>query len=648
MSPSDPARLQAERAALRARLAELDRLLAPAGVAEPPPAGASGDALLALVRDAVVVIDLDGSVTFWNSGAERIFGWAAAEMLGRSILDRYPPETRAAAAAALAQASAGAPLSGEWEDFRKDGSRVWVESRVQLIADDSGAPRGVLALYTDISARKRAELALRESEQLLRLIVETSLESVVLTDRERRILAFNRVGAERSFAVFGRQMVVGEPLDAFVNPEDYPSYLDSMARALRGETAPMERSFALPDGTRRWYSIEFAPARADDGAVVGVCFTARDVSAQRQLQEQLFQAQKLEGIGRLAGGVAHDFNNLLVVITGCAELAMGELAPGHPARRDLGDLLRAAERAGDLTSRLLTFARRQSPVRTPTDLNQVIRGLRQLFQRLLRADIALTLDLDLGLPPVFADAGQIEQVLINLAVNAQDAMPHGGSLVVATASGPEGEVRLTVRDTGTGMSEEVARRAFEPFFTTKPPGEGTGLGLAVCYGIVSQHGGRITLDSRPGGGTAVTVALPVAPALPAAAAPAAAAPAPGGREHVLLVEDDAAVRSLAARVLRRRGYTVLEAHSGIEALGLTQEILAPVRLLVTDVVMPHLSGPALAALLVARSPGLRVLYMSGYSDIDLAAEQAAHPGLLLPKPFTPDALARAVRQALDG
>jgi signal transduction histidine kinase/ligand-binding sensor domain-containing protein len=391
----------------------------------------------------------------------------------------------------------------------------------------------------------------------------------------------------------------------------------------------------------------------------------RELAERERLERTLVDAQKLDSIGRLAGGVAHDLNNLLTVVLGCASTAQLPDATAAEVREDLGEIQKAGERAAALTRQLLAFARRQVLTSKRLDLNEVVRGVGTLLRRLLGANLTLVTATDQQPCPVLADPGQLEQVLVNLAVNARDAMHGGGTLRLETAPvrlardaggahpgvAAGDYVRLTVRDTGTGLSPEAERHLFEPFFTTKEKGQGTGLGLATCYGIVRQMGGHIWLHSEAGRGTTVEIHLPRAEGAlaPAAATPAGVeAAAPGGSERLLVVEDEPQVRAMAARALSERGYQVLTAGDGEEALQVLAGTEVPIALLLTDVIMPRMGGVELAARMARQRPGLPVLFMSGYVDSTVGAQGGLPEGAaLLHKPFTPSALAARVREALD-
>ena len=390
----------------------------------------------------------------------------------------------------------------------------------------------------------------------------------------------------------------------------------------------------------------------------------RTARALHDREEQLRHAQKMEAIGRLAGGVAHDFNNLLTAVVGYADLIGERIAPEDPTARDVAEIRKAADRATALTRQLLAFSRKQFLNTTVMDLNETVSGLQHMLPRVIGDHIETTIELAPQLARVRADASQLDQVLVNLVLNARDAMPSGGRLAITTENvfldderleaegltlSPAAYAMLAVSDTGLGMEESTRARAFEPFFTTKPKGKGTGLGLATVYGIVDQSGGGIALDTGPGRGTSVRIYLPVTSAVPEEPRPEAPSSlASGGSETILLVEDNEAVRELSARALRRRGYSVHEAGNAEEAIEWSQTSGVKPELLVTDVIMPGLSGPNLAARLTSQIPNLRVLYMSGYTD-DAMPTHGKHWGSvpLLQKPFTPGQLAERVRLCLD-
>jgi CheY-like chemotaxis protein len=374
--------------------------------------------------------------------------------------------------------------------------------------------------------------------------------------------------------------------------------------------------------------------------------------ALRQSEERLRHAQKMEAVGRLAGGVAHDFNNLLTVMLGRIDLVLGELPEGEPLRGEVMLVQGAAERAATLTRQLLAFSRKQLLQTRLIDINQVVGSFEGMLQRLIGEQVILATRLQGGLGTIRADPGQIEQILVNFVINARDAMPEGGTITIETGSGtlPGSTARcvvITVRDTGTGMTPAVQARVFEPFFTTKEVGKGTGLGLATVYGIVKQHGGEVELESAPGRGSEFRVSLPCALGTPEPVEPGTAS-VPGGAGTVLIVEDEPEVRSLAARILRREGYEVLEAPDGEEALQLAKGP-ARIDLLLTDVVMPRMSGSDLVARVREFRPDMRIVYMSGYTHDMIDHHGVFEPGTaFLQKPFSARVLARTVRDVLVG
>jgi nitrogen-specific signal transduction histidine kinase/ActR/RegA family two-component response regulator len=399
------------------------------------------------------------------------------------------------------------------------------------------------------------------------------------------------------------------------------------------------------------------------GAVAGVFGIAKDLTVQRGLEEQLRQAQKMEAVGRLAGGVAHDFNNLLMVIQNYGGFVSAELPIESASRSDLDEVLKAADRAADLTQQLLAFSRKQLLKPRRLDANRQVLNVARMLRRVIGEDIILETELEPALWPVYADPGQLEQVLMNLAVNARDAMPEGGTLRLRSANVAIDAERerersdlvaghyaaLVVEDTGVGIEPGELPRIFEPFYTTKGPGHGTGLGLATVYGIVKQSGGHIHVDSAPGRGSRFTVLLPRREEPGADEATAMTEALPRGTERILVVEDEAPVRRTVCRMLERLGYGVLEAVHGAEAIGLIASSTERIDLVLTDVVMPELHGRALAEWVTESAPRLRVLYMSGYTDDGIVQRGLTRSEIsLLQKPFTQGALARAVRECLDG
>ena len=525
--------------------------------------------------------------------------------------------------------------------------------------------RGAVARDAHAEMERRALLALGQSERRFKDLVQ-SLNAIVW-ELDVSSFGFTFV-SEQAEAILGYPVErwLREPKfwEDHIHPDDRVAALGfCLTRAEALSNHEFEYRMIAKDGRIVWLrdvvtveSTGSVPVR-----LRGVMF---DVTNRKLLEAQLAQAQKMESMGRLAGGIAHDFNNLLTAILGFTDLSLlGVPAPGR-TRDNLQEIKHAALRARDLTRQLLAFARRQMGEPRVLDLDELIVGMKPLLRRLIGEDIEIVLPPPSGAATIKADPGQIEQVLINLAVNARDAMPGGGTLRVATANvaaGFEGErtsaalppgeyVRLTVSDTGVGMSDAVKAHLFEPFFTTKEVGKGTGLGLATCYGIVTQSGGHIEIESQGGRGTTVTIWLPRAEGAAVDSLRLRDAPdPPGGTETVLLVEDEPSVRNLSARVLRDLGYTVLEAQHGEDALRVAAARRgAAIHLLLTDLVMPQLGGEALAERFREVYPATRVLFMSGYADSErFRATVLGNGAAFIEKPFTPAALARKVREVLD-
>jgi len=444
-----------------------------------------------------------------------------------------------------------------------------------------------------------------------------------------------------------------------IHPEDKVRVHLTVEQALaQGLAFKLEYRIITADGKEKWVSEQGSavPGTGDDSMELEGFIT--DISERKQAREereqtdlQLRQSQKLEAVGRLAGGVAHDFNNLLTVITGHSDLMDLELRDDDPLKKSLLEIQRAAERAGRLTNQLLAFSRRQVLKPRIIDLNRVITEMEKMLRRLIGEDLDLVVRLEPKLSPIMADPGQIEQVVMNLAVNARDAMAHGGQLTIETRLEKQGMVTLAVSDTGVGMDEETRLKIFEPFFTTKREGKGTGLGLSTVYGIVTQSNGEISVESEPGMGATFRMEFPASEGMVEDVLPRISVDLEKARaaETILVLEDNDAVRELAVRVLERCGYTVLEANGGSEARRIAAGHDGPIHLLLTDVILPGESGPEAAGKLSTQRPEMKVLYMSGYTD-EVIVDRGAEPGLdeILEKPFSPQRLAHMVRNRLAG
>jgi PAS domain S-box-containing protein len=513
--------------------------------------------------------------------------------------------------------------------------------------------------------------SLGESEERLRL----ALDSGKIGAWEWMVRPDRLVGSPRLHEFLGLpDGSLQDGLDAFISlihSEDAPRFRDTVAWALEGgRDCEMEFRVVRPDGTTRWLYTRAKVFRDQDNLPVRVIGAAMDISERKRVEddlrkgkETLLQSQKMEAIGKLAGGIAHDFNNMLTAINGYSELLLSQLNDRDALNTGLGEILRSGKRAAALTNQLLAYSRQQVMAFKAVDLNGVVEGMYGLLQRLLHENIRHSLRLKSGLPRIKADSTQLEQVVLNLALNARDAMPEGGELEITTSllrigtdgmsrhgGAPPGEyVRLEVRDSGMGMTEEVKAHIFDPFFTTKGPGKGTGMGLSTVYGIVQQSGGYISVETKPGKGAAFEVVFPAVQdsveAPPAPAPETAAAPA---RETILIAEDEESVRTFLRQVLSSQGYTVLEAGDGRKAIELAKAHQGDIHLLITDVVMPGLGGRELAERLARRRPGLRILFISGYTD-----DSILHHGVLdgdtafMNKPFAPHTLLRKVREILS-
>jgi hypothetical protein len=503
--------------------------------------------------------------------------------------------------------------------------------------------------------RQRAEEALRTREAYHRTILENIGDAVFIADHEGRYLEVNPRACE--LTGYGREELLQLRVADTYPPQDQAAAALRVAELGSGRAAVVERALLRKDGTV--LTVESNSRRLPDGRVFGA---VRDITERKRLEEQLRQAQKMEAIGRLAGGIAHDFNNVLTAIFGYTDLLREDLPEASSARQDLEEVRKAAQRAAALTRQLLAFSRQQVLQPLVLSLNELVEDIDNMLQRLLGEDVELRLALAPDAGNVRADPGQLQQVLMNLVVNARDAMPTGGKLIIETANVelteqyaelhqpviPGPYVMLAVTDTGTGMDLETRAKVFEPFFTTKEKGRGTGLGLSTVYGIVKQSGGYIWVYSEPGRGTTLKTYLPRVNAPPEALAPPREAVTLVGTETILVAEDDEMLRPLAKGLLQKLGYTVLEAENAAQALAEARRHPGPIHLLVADVVMPGASGRELARQLAQSRPDTRVLYVSGYTDDAIVHHGMLEPGLaFLQKPFTPDALARKVRQVLD-
>ncbi len=543
--------------------------------------------------------------------------------------------------------------------------RLRAQRQAEREADESRLARQSaedLALEAEEAAAQAEESAAQAEEHALRLaaVVDSSDDAIVTKDLDGTIRGWNPA-AERIFGYSAAEMV-GQPIFRLIPPELMDEEHDILRRIRAGHhVAHYETTRLRKDGHRILIALSVSPLRDASRSLIGACSIKRDVTGQRQLEAQLRQSQQLDAIGQLAGGVAHDFNNILAAIAGYVGLVLRALPSNHPARVDVLGIEEAAERAASLTQQLLAFGRKQVMQPDLLDLREVLDDTGRMLRRLIGEHIHLAIQPGAVLSPVLADRGQLSQVILNLAINARDAMPNGGRLTIEARDAPLTEeyadnhiavapgayVLLAVSDTGHGMTPEVKAHVFEPFFTTKPRGKGSGLGLSTVFGIVKQLGGHIFVYSEPNQGTTFKVYLPRAEGSIAAAPGRATTPVEGGQETVLVVEDEPAIRGVIRRLLEMSAYTVLDAGTPAEALELAGSYEQAIDLLLTDVVLPGMSGRELAEQLQVRRPGLTVLYMSGYTDDAVVHQGRLDPDTaFLQKPFAPDALLRRIREVL--
>ena len=590
-----------------------------------------------------------------NDAAVDVYGWSREEFLALTIADIRVPEEVDRLHSLLANEpdARGLRHAGLWRHRRKDGSELDVEIRSHDHVFEGRKARVVTSL--DVTERLAAEQALRVSEERYRELFENASDLISTADLEGRLLDVNE--AFVSTVGYRREELIGKSLDELVPPEGREQLRQARERKLGGAASTIyEHELLTRDGER--VQVEVASRLIErDGVIVGTEAICRNITERRRLEHELRQAQRLEAIGRLAGGIAHDFNNLLTAIRSYSELVLEDEGLAAQHRDDVREIQKASDRAAALVRQLLAFSRRQPMQSSAVELDGVVRDMDAMLRRLIGAEF--TLDLRAAAPGarVRGDRAQLEQVVLNLVLNARDAMPEGGAITVATAlrDGPDDSawVELTVRDTGVGMDAATRARVFEPFFTTKAPGAGTGLGLATVYGAVQQAGGEVEVESEPGAGTTfrvrlprVAVGAPTPAPQPAVAPPRGETPTPHGT--VLLADDEASLRHAAARLLHRAGYTVLEAEHGGHALALWQEHRERIGLLLTDMRMPVVGGVELAERLRAEQPTLPVIFMSAFSDeLDARARRTVPDALRVAKPFEVRAFVETVHEAMS-
>ena len=620
-------------------------------------------AIIDTALDALIGMNAKGMITEWNPRAEVIFGWARHEAIGQKLADLIiPPRYREAHERGLRhflRTGEGTVINRRVEltGLRRDGTEFPMELSISPLK--RGETYVFNAFLSDITERKRAE----EIRVRLASIVESSEDAILSKTLDGIVTSWNR-GAERTFG-YTADEAIGKPIGLLIPHDRLDEESQIIERVKQGEhVTHFETVRRRKDGTELNIALTISPIKDGEGRAMGFSEIARDITEQKGLEAQLRQSQKMEGVGQLAGGIAHDFNNLLTVINSYSAMVLGELDFSNPfVRNGLEQIKEAGHRAASLTRQLLMFSRQQVLEPKVLNLNEVVSNIAKLLRRLIGEDITQVLCLHPALGRVKIDPGQLEQIVMNLAVNARDAMPGGGQLTIETENveldnayarthalvQPGPYVMLAVSDTGCGMDAETQARIFEPFFTTKGPGKGTGLGLATVDGIVKQSGGNVWVYSEVGKGTTLKVYLPRVEKTSELPEPGAApAELPRGSETVLLVEDEEMVRALAQAILERHGYRVLAARNVQDALRFAQESHEPIHLLLTDTIMPVMNGPELAKQFRSIRPESKVLFMSGYTDKVIAYTATLEPGTaFLQKPFTPLTLTQKVHEVLN-
>jgi PAS domain S-box-containing protein len=620
----------------------------------------------------IALVGMDGHPQRCNAALLNMLGYSEAELQAMAFADFTHPDDVAIDIALFGELLRGARDQYHIEKryIRKDGSVVWARLSVSALRDSTGAPACLIGMAEDVTAerlahaeRERLLYDLHQSDERLKLALEASAMGIWEWDFTTNSVTWS----EQLERIAG--MAVGSfpgTIEAFwtlVHKDDRVIISQALGRAVddpsSGGAFESEFRLARADGSLRWIACSGRVLRDQSGRAARMVGMAHDISGMRQLELQFQQAQKMDAMGRLAGGIAHDFNNLLTAILGYSELVFAALPAGDALGADVQEIANAAKRAAALTNQLLAFSRSQVLAPKVLNPNEVVGTIENMLRRLIGEDIEVRVALTTAPCAVRVDPGQLEQVIVNLAVNARDAMPHGGTLTIETSVAefderlvqqrthlaPGRYTVLSVSDTGTGMTPDVKARLFEPFFTTKEKGRGTGLGLATVYGIVQQSGGAIWVYSEPHQGATFKVYLPWVSERPdGVTTGTAATPSVGGTETIVLVDDDAQVRALSERALRAQGYEVFAFDTGLDAAEFVKTAGSGTDLLITDVVMPHMQGPELANDVRATRPGARVLYMTGYTD--RAIEPGGLPNILH-KPFTPTTLIQTVRDVLD-
>ncbi len=615
--------------------------------------------LFETAQDGILILAADtGRITDVNPFLFKLLGFTPPEMLGKTVGELSPFKDMESNQIMLERLQRVGYV--RYEDLpleTSDGRKIAVEFVSNVY--QAGGQKVIQCNVRDITERKAAE----KERSRLAAIIEYSQDAIVSKTASGIIIGWNR-GAERLYG-YTAEEILGRSVSILFPADRYAEYLKIMADIARHKTVPpFDTMRKRKDGVVINVSVEIASIEDRDGEVTGATNFSHDITRLKKLEAQFIEAQKMEVIGQLAGGVAHDFNNILAVILGYTALTMETLGPEAESRENLEAIRLEAERAVGLTQQLLVFSRKQTVQAVVLVLNDVLKDLEKMLRRLIDENITMTILPGARTGCIKADSGYISQVLMNLVINARDAMPAGGSITIATGNVtldeayvrahpgtvPGRYVMLSIQDTGSGMTDDAKAHLFEAFFTTKPKGKGTGLGLATCRTIVQQSCGHIDVVSELGRGATFKIYFPRVPAAPLAAAPSPLkTPLPRGAETLLLVEDEPSVRHLAQRVLEAQGYEVLSASNGKEALNAAQDHQgSPISLVITDVVMPQMGGREMAAWLKNANPDLKILFTSGYIDEAITLSGPLPEGIqFLPKPYTPATLVRKVREMLD-
>jgi PAS domain S-box-containing protein len=623
-------------------------------------------AIVASSADAIVGKTVYGVVTSWNAAAERIFGYSKEEMVGRSIFTLIPEELHDFERELLEKIRRGERVEfSETERIRKDGRRITIALSVSPILDNQGRVVGASSIKRDVTERKQARLALAQSQERLQLALRAARMGTWRWDVTSNTLSWDE-GLNQLYGLAADESVTRyEQFIERVHQDDRAMIQAAIERAIEGGGGlDYEFRIFLPDGRVRWLADQGRVVRDPAGQVLYMTGVCVDVTERKHMQDRLRQAQRMDSVGQLAGGIAHEANNMMSVVLGCADYVLKRNDLPEPVRQDVDQIWRAAKRTAGITQQLLAYSRRQVLQPQLLDLNATVRELEPILTRTLGETRGLRMHLSTSLGKVRADPGQLEQVLINLTLNARDAMQDGGRLTIETMNvvlnkdyaatkpvetlEPGEYAALVVTDTGHGMDRRTLGRVFEPFFTTKGVGQGTGLGLSTAYGIVKQSGGFIWVYSEPGLGTTFKLYFPLA--VPSVDARSPEMPAPSGRaeEVVVIAEDEPMVRGIMARTLRDCGYTVLEAADGRETLELVAAHNGQISLIVADLVMPDMGGRSMASELARRWPQVPVLFTSGYTGLDVVRRGLLEEGReFIQKPLAPEALARKVREMVD-